>query len=259
MEAPLTCLPAMSAMLQFSLMGAILAACLPTLALGARMSHPSVRERAERAALGPVSVAVPRPRRERLARILTGLRLAPLRALRRLLRLSTPRLSEERRVLEQRIFPHYASDPDVSAVLFVGSQWHTRHYHETCFPEQDFWTLGPSEHARKYACRQHVVASLERLDQFFPEGYFDLIVCTGVLGSDLETLEQCETAFGHCFTRLGAAGHFVLGWDDVAQGPVLNPDQLLVLQRFQRYAFPQLGTRHLTRTTHRRVYDFYRK
>jgi hypothetical protein len=223
------------------------------------MSQPSVRERAERAALGPVTVPARRPRRHRLARILTELRLAPLRALRQLLRLSTPRLTEERRILEQRIFPHYASEPEVSSVLFVGCQWYTKHYHDVYFPEHDFWTLGPSEHARRYACRQHVVAPLERLDQFFPEGYFDLIVCNGVLGSDLETLEQCDTAFGHCFTRLGAAGHLVLGWDDIAQSSTLHPDQLPILQRFQRYAFPQLGTRCLTRTTYRRVYDFYRK
>jgi hypothetical protein len=240
-------------------MGAILAACLPLLALGVRMSQPSVRERAEHAALGCVATPVRRPRRQRLARILTELRLAPLRVLRQLLHLSAPRLSEERRVLEQRIFPHYASDPAVSSVLFVGCQWYTRRYPDIHFPERDFWTLGPSEHARKYACRQHVVAPLERLDQFFPEGYFDLIVCNGVLGADLETPEQCEAAFGHCFTRLSAAGHLVLGWDDVAERNVLHPDQLPALQRFQRYAFPQLGTRHLTRTPYRRVYDFYRK
>jgi hypothetical protein len=223
------------------------------------MSQPGVRERAERAALGSMPVRVHRPRRQRLARMLTELRLAPLRALRQLLRLSTPRLTEERRILEERIFPHYATDPEVGSVLFVGCQWYTKHYHDAHFPEHDFWTLGPSEQARRYACRQHVMAPLERLDQFFPEGYFDLIVCNGVLGSDLETREQCETALGHCFTRLGGTGHLVLGWDDVAQHNALRPDQLATLKRFGRYAFPQLGTRYLTRTAHRRVYDFYRK
>jgi hypothetical protein len=181
-----------------------------------------------------------------------------VRAVRYALRLPTPMHTEDRRVLERVIFRYYAARPEVRSVLFVGCQWYTRHYERAFFSRHDYWTIEPAEEARKYGARQHVIAPLERLDAFFPERYFDLIICNGVFGYGLDSPEQCEAAFDHCYTRLAEGGHFVLGWDDVPARTPLSLASIESLKRFRRVPFPPLGTeRYLTDTSYRHIYEFY--
>lgn len=181
-----------------------------------------------------------------------------VRAVRYVLHLPTPMKTEDRRILERVIFRYYTQRPEVRTVLFVGCQWYTRHYERMYFSEHDFWTIDPAEDARKHGARQHVIAPLERLDAFFPERYFDLIVCNGVFGYGLDAPEQCEAAFAHCHSRLAEGGHFVFGWDDVPQRRPLALESLDSLRRFRRLKFPPLGTeRYLTDTSYRHVYQFF--
>lgn len=183
---------------------------------------------------------------------------AVARAVLRALHLPAPRYDEDRFILERVIFHHYCARADVRSVLFVGCRRETRHYGRSFFAQHDFWTLAPSETARKYGARQHVIAPLERLDAFFPERYFDLIVCDGVLGRGLDSPDACEAAFDHCFTRLRDGGHFVLGRDDVPERMPVPIANIESLKRFRRARFPPLGTaRYLTDTAYRRMYEFY--
>ncbi len=181
-----------------------------------------------------------------------------VRAVRYALRLPTPMHTEDRRILERVIFRHYAAQPEVRSVLFVGCQWYTRHYGRSYFAEHDYWTIDPCEEARKHGARQHLIAPLERLDAFFPERYFDLIICNGVFGYGLDSREQCEAAFDHCYTRLAEGGQFVLGWDDVPTRTPIALESLQSLKRFRRIKFPPLGAeRYLTDTSYRHVYEFF--
>ena len=208
------------------------------------------------------SVAGLRPERSRAStaiRLLTDWTLV-VRAVRYALHLPTPMPTEDRRVLERVIFRHYAGLTDIRTVLFVGCQWYTRHYGRAFFPGHDYWTIEPDEGARKYGGRQHVVAPLERLDEHFPEGYFDLIVCNGVYGFGLDTHEQCEIALGHCHSRLRENGYMLFGWNDVPARTPVPLTSLASLARFRRHTFPEFGSwRYLTDTPYRHTYDFYRK
>ncbi|MGH8258720.1 MAG: hypothetical protein ACREUG_03420, partial [Steroidobacteraceae bacterium] len=181
-----------------------------------------------------------------------------VRAVRYALRLPTPLFTEDRRILEGVIFRYYARRADVRSILFVGCQWYTRHYGRAYFSQHDFWTIEPAEEARRHGARQHVIAPLERLDAFFPERYFDLIICNGVFGYGLDSGDQCEAAFDHCFTRLRDGGHLVLGRDDVPERTPILPANVQSLKRFRRVRFPPLGTeRYLTDTPYRHLYEFY--
>jgi SAM-dependent methyltransferase len=181
-----------------------------------------------------------------------------IRVFREALHLPTPMRTEDRRVLEQVIFPYYRSRSDIRSVLFVGCQWYTRHYERAFFAGCDYWTIEPSSRARKYGGRQHVVAPMEQLDLHFPEGSFDCVICNGVYGFGLDTLDQGESAFAHAFSRLRPGGHLMLGWNDL---PALKPfplEELESLRRFERFSLPAFGTwRYVTATPHRHVYDFY--
>ncbi len=183
-----------------------------------------------------------------------------LRGMRYLLNLPVRMETEDRRILEQTIFPYFGSFPAIRSILFVGCDWYTKHYERVFFEGRDYWTIDPLPRARKFAGRQHIVAPLERLDEAFPPARFDLILCNGVYGYGLDSREQCERAFDLCHSRLVDGGHFVLGWDDIPPRAPVPIEKIDSLQRFRKEAFPPLGSwRYRTDTPYRHSYDFYRK
>ena len=183
-----------------------------------------------------------------------------LRLVRFALHLPVRMETEDRRVLEDVTFPYYRVLPGLRSVLFVGCDWYTRHYERAFFRGTDYWTIDPAPRARRFAGRQHVVAPLERLDEFFPEQRFDVIVCNGVFGYGLDGREQCERAFGLCHSRLVDGGHFLLGWADIPERTPVALSQIASLMLFSPFLFPPLGvSRYVTDTPYRHTYDFYCK
>lgn len=168
--------------------------------------------------------------------------------------------TEDRRVLEQVIFPYLQTLPDVRSVLFVGCDWYTKHYERTYFKGKDYWTIDPASRAKKFAGPQHHVAPLETLDRFFPPQRFDLIICNGVYGFGLDSREQCDRAFGLCHSRLADGGYFILGWNDIPARTPVPLDEIESLKQFRQWIFPPLGTgRYVTDTPYHHTYDFLRK
>jgi hypothetical protein len=183
-----------------------------------------------------------------------------LRVIRFALGLPTKMETEDRRVLEQTIFPYYVSLPTIKAVLFVGCDWYTKHYAKTFFRRYDYWTIDILESSRKYGSKQHIVDSVEYLDRHFPEDRFDFIVFNGVFGFGLDSKEQCEHAFGHFYTRLRPNGHFLFGYTDVPPRMPIPLESIESLRQFKKFTFPPLGTsRYATATPYRHTYEFYRK
>lgn len=220
------------------------------------MEHSAATHSSTQARLLRAPVERP-PARGTLVRLLTDWDHL-VRTVRHALHLAAPLDTEDRRVLEKVIFRYYAARPDVRSVLFAGCDWRTEPYEDSYFSRHDYWTIERDEKARRYGARQHVVAPLEQLDQFFPEGYFDLIICNGVYGYGLDTPEQCETAFAQCYSRLRNEGYFVLGWDDVPRRTPVAFANIASLKRFRRPPFPPLGSsRYLTDTPYNRTYEFF--
>jgi SAM-dependent methyltransferase len=197
-------------------------------------------------------------RRGPLGRLWEQWRIVFRAAARHLLRLPTPLQGEDRRILEQVIFGYYAAHAATRSVLFVGCGSYAQGYERSYFRRHELWTLDPTAQAPRCGARQHIAAPLERLGDFFPEAYFDLIICKGVYGCGLDSYAQCEAAFGHIYTRLRPGGHLVLGWDDVAARTPVALENLPSLKRFHELLFPPLGTsRYLTDTSCRHTYAFY--
>jgi SAM-dependent methyltransferase len=199
------------------------------------------------------------PKWKQIGRLFTDWQFAS-RVVRKRLGLPVAMETEDRRVLENIIFPYYLSDPNVKSVLFVGCDWYTRHYQRFYFSNVDYWTIEPAAERRKFGAKRHVVAPLENLDAHFSPQTFDLIVCNGVYGWGLNSREQCESAFAQCYSRLRDGGHLMLGWDDIPERTPVPLAEIASLNRFRRHDFPSLGSwRYLTDTPYRHTYNFYRK
>jgi SAM-dependent methyltransferase len=166
---------------------------------------------------------------------------------------------EDRRVLETRILPYFAERPEYGRVLFVGCDWYTKPY-ATLFASREYWTLEPDPRRRRFGGARHVMDGLQNLAAHFEAGYFDLILCNGVVGWGLNEAAAVEAAFGACVTRLREGGVLVLGWNDVPERRPFPLEESTALRCLSPFVLPPLGvSRHETATRGRHVYAFFRK
>jgi SAM-dependent methyltransferase len=182
------------------------------------------------------------------------------RVLRKRLGLPTPLNTEDRRIIEQTIFPYYGADASFKTVLFVGCNTYTSHYQQRYFENADFWTIEPNAALRRFGAARHVIAPLEEVGRHFADNFFDLIICNGVFGWGLDRAEQCEAAFSQSHSCLREGGQMVFGWDDVPRRTPVALTDIRSLALFRRFTFPPLATwRYLTDTPYRHTFDFYQK
>ena len=182
------------------------------------------------------------------------------RVLRKRFGLPTPLNTEDRRVLEESIFPYYRTDSGFKTILFVGCNTYTSHYQQKFFAEKTFWTVEPDESLKKFGAVQHVVAPLEEIGRHFADRFFDVIICNGVFGWGLDRQSQLEAAFSQCHACLREGGHFVFGWDDVPRRTPVSLEDIQGRHLLQRFMFPPLGSwRYLTETPYRHTFDFYQR
>jgi hypothetical protein len=208
---------------------------------------------------GIAKLSTAKSRKSALVRLFTDWGYAT-RVMRYVLRLPVPLHTEDRRVLEQVVFPYFLALPKMRRVLFVGCDWYTKHYERVFFPERDYWTIDVSPKARKFGGKQHVVGGLEELDKYFAPGSFDLIFCNGVYGFGLDEKDHCERAISLCWSRLRDGGFFVFGWNDIPARTPVSLDAIAALNLFQRLPVVTLGSwRYVTDTPYRHTYDFYCK
>ena len=169
------------------------------------------------------------------------------------------RATEDRRVLEQVILPEYARRAEIRRVLFVGCASYTQPY-QHLFAHCEYWTIDAVAQRSRFGSRHHIVDRLENLGRHVAAGYFDLIVCNGVLGWGLNRATDAEAAFTACHLHLREDGELVLGWNDTAPHNRVTPSDLPALARFQPQIFGPLQTVRLRVVgAHRHVFDFYRK
>jgi len=167
--------------------------------------------------------------------------------------------TDDRRVLEQVIFPYLRERPELSKVLFVGCDWYTRRYNRV-FADKEYRTIDKAERQRAYGAARHVTDSLRNLARHFAGGYFDVIVCNGVVGWGLDREDEARESFSACRECLREQGLLVLGWNDIPRKTPFPVETCVEAAGFRPHVFPPLGTaRHLTRTRNRHIFSFYVK
>lgn len=191
------------------------------------------------------------------------------RRIQHLIRTRTPGLArhldgfhriEDRRILEEVIFPYLAGDRRMRKLLFIGCDWYTKSY-EDYFKRCEYWTIEIDPKKRKYGSKRHIIDALWNLPEHFDCGYFDAIICNGVfMITAIEKRDEAERAFGACYTCMRRRGLFILGWNDTSELRPYPPEESEVLTKFDKFTFPPLETnRYLTNTDYRHVYSFFTK
>ena len=168
--------------------------------------------------------------------------------------------NEDRRVLEQIIFPYFLSEDTYERVLFVGCHWYTKGYNERFEKTKNYWTIEIAPSRKRYGTKQHIVDGLQHLSKYFEPGALDLILCNGVFGWGLDGKADVEQAFLACRYCLRKGGVLVLGWDDIEERRPFPLEECQSLRALKRFVFPPLGTaEYRTDTPYRHTYTFYIK
>jgi SAM-dependent methyltransferase len=167
--------------------------------------------------------------------------------------------NEDRRVLEQIIFPYFLNDQACQNILFVGCDWYTKGY-TAWFAGKNYWTIEVDPALRKFGADQHIVDSLQNVSCHFPRGTLDLIICNGVFGWGLDTPSDVEKAIGACYDALRDGGILVVGVDGVEERRPYALETSDALRAFAPYTFPPLDTAdYLTDTPYRHRFLFFSK
>ena len=170
------------------------------------------------------------------------------------------RQREDRRVLEQVIFPYFIKNESYKSILFVGCAWYTERYNRLFEETKRFITIDPDPIKRKYGAKEHIVDKLENLATYFLPSSLDLIICNGVFGWGLNEKADVEQAFDACFDSLSTGGMLLIGWNDIENHRPLPLSDYKSLQRFAPVNFPPLQTAaYLTNNPNRHTYNFYSK
>lgn len=168
--------------------------------------------------------------------------------------------SEDRRILEQVVFPYLMSMKDCSRILFVGCDWYTRGYNKIFRDDKKLWTMDVDCEKRIYGAKRHIIDSFANIQRHFPPASLDLILCNGVFGWGLNDKPETEQAVHGSHICLREGGVFLLGWNDVPENRPFLLSEIESLQLFNPYVFPPLNTAcFLTETENRHTFNFYEK
>ncbi len=168
--------------------------------------------------------------------------------------------SPARSVLEETILPYYMEKNAKLRLLFVGSDWYTKHYEKWFRHYQEYWTIDPDPNQKSYGAKHHIVDVLENLRQYFKPEHFDVIICNGVLGHGINDREAVEKAFGACFECMTLGGTFVLGWGGSPDLLTFPLEESESLRQFTPFEFPPFkATSHTTVPKYQYVFNFYQK
>jgi hypothetical protein len=167
--------------------------------------------------------------------------------------------SEDRSILECLIIPYFQISAEHDRILFVGTDWYTQGY-DRMFALKDMATVDPKPANARYGAPHHIVGVMSDMATHFQPGSLDLIMCNGVVGWGLNTVEDAETSFGAAFDALRPGGHLVVGWNDLEKHRPYRLSEISAIRRFETWTFPPMGTtQHLVDNAWRHVYSFYRK
>lgn len=168
--------------------------------------------------------------------------------------------TDDRRLLEQVILPHFAAREAFAKVLFVGCAWYTRGYRRI-FSQREYITLDIEPARRRFGSRtRHIVDSLANLERHFAPCELDLLICNGVYGWGLDDRAEAERAFAACHACLREGGAFILGWNDIPQRRPFPLEESAGLQRFKPQVFAPVGSHRVTTANaNRHIFDFYTK
>jgi hypothetical protein len=165
----------------------------------------------------------------------------------------------DREILEARVLPWLATQPDIKKVIFVGCDWYTRGYRKF-FTSDGYWTIDIDPAKRRWGARQHVVDSITNLQTHFPREGIDAIVCNGVIGWGLNEPEEIYQALDACYACLRAGGHLVLGWNDLAERSPVPVEASALGRGFSAVSFPPLEAHRVTTAPPwRHTFAFFRK
>ncbi len=122
-------------------------------------------------------------------------------------------LKPDRVILTGTILPAFAG---FSRVLWIGCQAYTPPYYAVLESGGGAcWTLDLDPASVTWGREgRHVTGDLTQADKLFEAGFFDAVICNGIFGWGVDTLEQRQAALIAMAAILKPDGILMMGWNN---------------------------------------------
>lgn len=80
----------------------------------------------------------------------------------------------DRRILEEIIIPYFVNKDEFKNILFVGCDWYTKPY-KKYFKNKNYWSIDIDPRKKIYGANKHITDSIEKLNNYIDDNYFDVI------------------------------------------------------------------------------------
>ena len=175
------------------------------------------------------------------------------------------RENPERLFLSGEVMPWVAAN--CRRVLFVGTSSYTYQYEDLFSDDPDrYFTIDKLPSLKLWGSKHHIVAPLQEVHRHCPAGFFDAVVCNGVLfyripehgdygiGGTAGEMDQLSSALA---TVLKPGGLMVFGWNGKDEPLALSLSTLLAGRFVADPALPWGQRRTFAGDAH--VFEFFRR
>lgn len=126
-------------------------------------------------------------------------------------------LKTKSRLFFEYVILNYISQLDFSNVLFIGVERYTTWY-KKIFVRSRFYTLDYDSNLVKYADEKfHAICKVEDMQDYYDDGFFNLIILNGVYGWGLNKDEQLTKAIENIYCKLELNGVLIFGYNNVRE------------------------------------------
>jgi hypothetical protein len=135
-----------------------------------------------------------------------------------------------RYVIEKKIFPRIKG----KRVLLVGVADYTKEYPHL-LKENDLYTIDINPSMAAFGAEKHIVGNAIKVNDYFKEGFFDIILHLGVLNYGINTPEETDESIKNCFKILKKGGLLAISTQIGPIGSGMNLIQVSKLKNFNLF------------------------
>lgn len=138
-----------------------------------------------------------------------------------------------RYLVEKKIFPKIKN----KRVLLVGCAEYAEHY--PCLLEKNnrVYSIDIDPEAAKYGAKHHIVGDVCRINKYFKENTFDIILFGGIFGYGLNNVKDAEIAMKNCHYVLKRGGLMIIWWANTPKHNQIIPKKLNNFKLFRETSF----------------------
>jgi hypothetical protein len=135
-----------------------------------------------------------------------------------------------RYIIEKKIFPKIRN----RKILLIGVADYIKEY-PMMLKQNDLYSIDIDPSVKKFGAEKHIIGNAVKLNNYFKENFFDVILHLGVLNYGINTLEETDECLKNCYDVLEKKGLLVISSQEGPKGSGRPPILIKNLKNFSLF------------------------